>query len=260
MNPPERKPITSRIEPGHPLGEFYGYKVIGIFQSWADVKNSPAQQDAAPGRFKYADVNHLGLITPADQTFFGNPNPKFTAGLNISVSYRNWDLYTFLYTSIGTKILNNVKSSTDFPQTFGNQISKAVALNSARLINSNGQPTNINDSSAHVANPGTGVPMLEQSANFSNSAVFNSYIMESGSFLRCRNLTIGYNIMSEGIRRLHFDRIRVYAQALNLFTITKYSGLDPELNPGSNTSFGIDGGVYPNNQKSYNVGVSVTIH
>jgi TonB-dependent starch-binding outer membrane protein SusC len=251
---------TSRIEPGHPLGEFYGYKVIGIFQSWADVNSSPAQTDAAPGRFKYADVGHYGAITPADQTFFGNPNPKFTAGLNISVSYRNWDLYTLFYTSIGNKILNNVKSSTDFPQTFGNQISKAVALNSARLIGSNGQPTNINDSSAHVANPGTGIPMLEQSADFSNSAVFNSYIMESGSFLRCRNLTIGYNIMSDGIKRLHFDRIRVYAQALNLFTITKYSGLDPELNPGSNTSFGIDGGVYPNNQKSYNVGVSVAIH
>jgi hypothetical protein len=102
--------------------------------------------------------------------------------------------------------------------------------------------------------------MLEQSANFSNSAVFNSYIMESGSFLRCRNLTIGYNIMSEELRRLHFDKLRVYAQVLNPFTITKYSGLDPELNPGTNTSFGIDGGVYPNNQKSYNVGVSLSIH
>ena len=251
---------TSRIQPGHPLGEFYGYKVIGLFQSWSDVYKSPAQQDAAPGRFKYADVNHDGQITPADQTFFGNPNPKFTAGLNISVSYKNWDLYTFFYTSIGAKILNNVKSSTDFPQLFPNQISKQVALHSATLINAAGAPTNINDSSAHVANPKAVSPLLEESANFSNSAVFNSYIMESGSFLRCRNLTIGYNIMSAGIKRLHFDRIRVYAQALNLFTITKYSGLDPELNPGTNASFGIDGGVYPNNQKSYNVGVSVTIH
>ncbi len=251
---------TSRIQPGHPLGEFYGYKVIGIFQSWQDVKSSPAQQDAAPGRLKYADVNHDQQITSADQTFFGNPNPKFTAGINISISYKNWDLYSFFYTSVGAKILNNVKSSTDFPQTFGNQISKNVALNSARLIGSNGQPTNINDSSAHVANPGTGVPMLEDNANFSNSAVFNSYIMEGGSFLRCRNLTIGYNVESPGLKRLRFDRLRVYAQALNLFTITKYSGLDPELNPGTNTSFGIDNGVYPNNQKSYNIGVSVTIH
>jgi TonB-linked SusC/RagA family outer membrane protein len=252
--------ITSRIEPGHPLGEFFGYKVIGLFQSWADVYKSPAQPNAAPGRFKYADVNHDGSITSADQTFFGNPNPKFTAGLNISVAYKNWDFYTFFYTSIGAKILNEVKSSTDFPQTFGNQVSKQVALHSATLVNSAGAPTNINDSSAHVANPGAVSPLLEQSANFSNSAVFNSYIMESGSFLRCRNLTIGYNFMSEGIRHLHFDKIRVYAQALNLFTITKYSGLDPELNPGSNASFGIDGGVYPNNQKQYNVGVSVTIH
>ena len=251
---------TSRIQPGHPLGEFYGYKVIGLFQSWSDVYKSPAQPDAAPGRFKYADVNHDGQITSADQTFFGNPNPKFTAGLNISVAYKNWDLYTFFYTSIGAKILNNVKSSTDFPQTFGNQVSKQIALHSAYLVNSAGAPTNINDSSAHVANPGAKSPLLEQSANFSNSAVFNSYIMESGSFLRCRNLTIGYNIMNDGIKHLRIDHIRVYAQALNLFTITKYSGLDPELNPGTNASFGIDGGVYPNNQKQYNLGVSVTIH
>jgi hypothetical protein len=84
--------------------------------------------------------------------------------------------------------------------------------------------------------------------------------MENGSFLRDRNLTIGYNIVSNSIKRLHFDRLRVYVQALNLFTITKYSGLDPELNPGTNTVFGVDNGVYPNNQKSYNVGVNVTIH
>jgi hypothetical protein len=84
--------------------------------------------------------------------------------------------------------------------------------------------------------------------------------MENGSFLRCRNITIGYNIMSDGLKNLRFDKIRVYAQVLNPFTVTKYSGLDPELNPGTNASFGIDGGVYPNNQKQYNVGVSVTIH
>lgn len=251
---------TSRIQPGHPLGEFYGYKVVGLFQSWTDVYKSPTQTDAAPGRFKYADVNHDGQITPDDRTFFGNPNPKFTAGLNISVAYKNWDLYTFFYTSIGAKILNSVKSSTDFPQNFGNQVSKQIALHSATLINASGSPTNFMDSTAHVANPGATSPLLEQSANFSNSAVFNSYIMESGSFLRCRNLTIGYNITSDAVKNLHIDRIRVYAQALNLFTITNYSGLDPELNPGSNASFGIDGGVYPNNQKQYNLGVSVTIH
>jgi hypothetical protein len=73
-------------------------------------------------------------------------------------------------------------------------------------------------------------------------------------------VTIGYNVVSNAIKRLHFDKIRIYVQALNLFTITKYSGLDPELNPGGQTVFGIDGGVYPNNQKTYSVGVNVTIH
>lgn len=252
--------ITSRIQPGHPLGEFYGYQVIGLFQSADDVAKSPTQQDAAPGRFKYADVNKDGKIDGNDRTFFGNPNPTFTAGLNISVNYKNFDLYTFFYTQVGNKIINNVKSSTDFPQLFGNQISTNVAVNSARLINAGGQPTNINDPTAHIANPGTNVPLLEKSANFSNSAVFNSYEMESGSFLRCRNLTIGYSFMSSTLKRMHFDKLRIYVQALNLFTITKYTGLDPELNPGTNTAFGYDNGVYPNNQKTYNLGVSLTLH
>lgn len=251
--------VTSRIQPGHPLGAFFGYKVIGLFQNYADVNKSPAQQNAAPGRFKYEDVNHDGKIDNNDRTFFGNPNPKFTAGFNVSASYKNFDLYMFFYSSVGNDIINSVKGSTDFPQGFSNQISTNVAVNSARLVNSSGQPTNINDPTAQVANPGTIVPLLEKSANFSNSGVFNSYTMEKGSFLRCRNLTVGYNIVSSALKRLHFDKVRVYAQALNLFTVTKYSGLDPELNPGSNIAFGYDGGVYPNNQKTYNFGVSVTI-
>ena len=252
--------VISRLQPGHPIGAFFGYKVIGLFQSWDDVNKSPKQQDAAPGRFKYADVDNSGQIDNKDRTFFGNPNPKFTAGLNISTNYKNFDLYTFFYASVGNDILNGVKSSTDFPQGFGNQISENVAVNSARLVNSAGQPTNYKDPTAHIVNSGTNVPMLEQSANFSNSGAFNSYIMESGSFLRCRNLTIGYRIVANALRRLHFDNLRIYVQALNLFTITKYSGLDPQLNPGSNTVFGIDGGAYPNNQKTYNVGVNITIH
>lgn len=251
---------TSRIQPGHPLGAFFGYRVIGLFQNWGDVHKSPGQQDAAPGRFKYEDANNDGKIDNNDRTFFGNPNPKFSAGLNISADYKNFDFYAFFYASVGNDIINSVRRSTDFPQGFGNQISKNVALNSARLVNAAGQPTNYKDSTAQVSNAGTLIPLLEQSANFSNSAAFNSYAMESGSFLRCRNITIGYNIVSNSLKRLHFDKLRVYVQALNLFTITNYSGLDPELNPGSNTVFGYDGGVYPNNQKNYNIGVNVTLH
>jgi TonB-linked SusC/RagA family outer membrane protein len=252
--------IYSRIQPGHALGSSFGYQVVGLFQSYDDVKKSPTQQDAAPGRFKYADVNHDGVIDNNDRTFFGNPNPKWSAGLNISLNYKQFDFYMYFYAQVGNDILNQVKSSTDFPQGFGNQISKNVAENSARLIGANGQPTSIMDSSAHVANPSTGIPMLEQSANFSNSAAFNSYTMESGSFLRCRNITLGYTIPGKGLQKYHIDRFRVYFQALNLFTVTNYSGLDPELNPGSNILFGLDGGVYPNNQRTYNIGLNVTFN
>jgi len=252
--------IFSRIQPGQALGAFFGYRIIGLFQNYDDVGKSATQQDAAPGRFKYDDVNHDGIIDNNDRTFFGNPNPKFTAGLNLSANYKGFDFYMFVYSSVGNDILNRVRASTDFPQGFGNQISENVAVNSATLVNSSGQPTNVNDPTAQVANPGTTVPMLEKSANFSNSAVFNSYTMENGSFVRCRNLTIGYTIASSTLARLHFDKLRIYVQALNLFTITNYSGLDPELNPGSNTLFGLDGGVYPNNQKSFNIGINATLH
>jgi TonB-linked SusC/RagA family outer membrane protein len=251
--------VESRLQKGHPVGEFFGYKVIGLFQSYADVAKSPVQEAAAPGRFKYADVNHDGKIDNNDRTFFGNPNPKFTAGLNIALNYSNFDFYMLLYTSVGNKVLNAVKGSTDFPQLFGNAISKRVATQSARLVNSAGQATNLTDSSAHLANPGTGVPLLEQNSNFSNSTAFNSYTMESGSFLRCRTLTLGYTFDNPILRSLHIDHIRVYGQALNLFTITKYDGQDPEVT-GSNTLFGVDGGGYPNNQKSYNLGVNIALH
>ena len=248
----------SRLQPGHPVGSFYGYQVAGIFQNWKEA-NAANQTAAAPGRFKYADVNHDGKITPDDRTFFGNPNPKLTAGLNIAVNYKSFDFFMLLYTSVGNKVLNAVKGSTDFPQLFGNAISKRIATQSARLVNASGAPTNVNDSSAHVGNPGGSVPMLESSGNFSNAQVFNSYTMESGSFLRCRTLTLGYTFDNAVLRNLHMDKVRLYAQVLNLFTITGYSGQDPEV-LGSNTLFGIDGGAYPNNQKQYTVGVSVNLH
>lgn len=251
--------VESRLVPGHPVGEFFGYKVVGIFQSYADVAKSPTQNAAAPGRFKYADVNHDGRITDSDRTYIGNPNPKFTTGLNISVAYRHWDLFMMLYASVGNKVLNAVKGTIDYAQSLGGTLSSRVVTQSARLVNASGSPTSIADSTAHVANPGTGVPMLEQNSVFSNQGVFNSYAIENGGFLRCRTLTLGYTFDNPALRNLHLDHIRLYGQVLNPFTITKYDGQDPEVT-GSNTLFGVDGGGYPNNQKQYTVGVSLTIH
>jgi TonB-linked SusC/RagA family outer membrane protein len=233
----------SRLQPGHPVGEFYGYQVVGLFQDANDVSKSPSQPDAAPGRFKYADVNHSGAITDSDRTFFGNPNPSFTAGLNIAASYKNFDFSAFFYASVGNKDLNFVKYWTDFPQVFDAAMSNSAALHSFGMPGANGK-----------------TPMLERSANFSNSQQFNSYYMENGSYLRCKQMQLGYSIPSAVLKRAGIDRFRVYIQAANLFTITKYTGLDPELttsNANDNTNFGIDFGNYPANQKNYNVGVQL---
>lgn len=234
----------SRLQAGQALGAFYGYRVVGLFRSAEDVTKSPTQQDAAPGRFKYADVNGDGKIDDNDRTFFGNPNPKFTTGLNIDASYKNFDFSAFFYASVGNDVINYVRYWTDFPQVFDGAISKDAVYNSWT-------PNNLNAK----------VPKLERSPSFSTTNVFNSYYLENGSFLRCKSMTLGYNIPAAKIRKAGIDRLRVYIQAANLFTLTKYTGLDPELTTSDlrdNTNFGIDFGNYPSNQKSYLVGVNLS--
>ena len=234
----------SRIQPGYALGSFYGYKVAGIFQSTDDVNKSPTQEAAAPGRLKFEDVTGNGKIDADDRTFFGNPNPKFTAGLNLQASYKNFDFSAFFYASVGNDVINYVRYWTEFPQVFDGAISKEAVYNSWTPTRTNAK-----------------VPMLERGANFSNTTQFSSYFLEDGSFLRCKSMVLGYSIPSGKFKRLGIDRLRVYIQAANLFTVTKYSGLDPELTGADfrdNTNFGIDLGNYPSNQKNYLVGVNLS--
>lgn len=251
-----------RNQPGHPIGAFFGYDVIGFFQNYADVAKSPIQQDALPGRFKYRDVDGNDTINADDRTFFGNPNPKFTYGFNLAASYKNWDISAFFYGSAGNDLINYVRYWTDFPQVFSGNVSKDAVNNSVILVNSQtGALTNIFDPNAQVKNPNAKVPVLELGPGFSNTSVPNSYYLESGSYFRCKQLQIGYTIPAAILKRFNIDRFRVYVQAANLFTITKYTGLDPELqgaNVNNTSSFGIDYGNYPANQKSYYVGVNLT--
>jgi len=234
----------SRLQPGQALGAFYGYKVVGLFQSDDDVNKSPVQEAAAPGRLKFQDTKADNKIDADDRTFFGNPNPKFTAGLNLEASYKNFDFSAFFYASVGNDVINYVRYWTDFPQVFDGAVSKDAANNSWT-------PTRLNAK----------VPRLERGANFSTTTQFSSYYLEDGSFLRCKSMVLGYNIPTGHIKKVGIDRLRVYVQAANLFTLTKYTGLDPELttsNLRDNTNFGIDFGNYPSNQKNFNVGVNLT--
>jgi TonB-linked SusC/RagA family outer membrane protein len=234
----------SRLQVGQPVGEFFGYEVLGLFQSDEEVAKSPTQDGAEPGFFKYRDVNGDGKINDDDRTFFGNPNPKFTYGLNLAANYKGFDFSAFFYGSQGNDVMNYVRYWTDFYQVFNGNVSKDAVYNSWT-----------------PDNPNAKVPKLSQKAGFSNTTVVNSYYLESGSYLRLKALTLGYNIPADKLKMLHIDKFRIYVQAVNLFTITKYTGLDPELQASdlnNNSNFGIDFGNFPSNQKQYLVGVNLS--
>lgn len=229
-----------RNQVGHPIGAFFGYEVIGLFQSADDVTKSPKQDAAAPGRFKYRDVDADGKITDKDRAFFGNPNPDFTYGLNIGANYKNFDFSLFLYGSQGNDVINYVRWWTDFFPSFQGAKSKDALYSSWTSTRTNVK-----------------TPIAENVSNFSNNGTPNSYYLEDGSYLRCKSLILGYTLPSNNLARLGINKLRLYLQGANLFTITKYTGLDPELS-GSNAAFGIDYGNYPNNQKNFNIGVNLT--
>ncbi len=235
---------------GRAFGEFFGYRVIGIFQDDADIAKSPTQQgDEEPGLFKYQDMNNDGKIDADDRTFIGNPNPDFTYGLNIAASYKNFDFSAFFFGSVGNDIFNNTLYFTDFPDFFKGGIRREAAINSWT-------PTNTN----------TKIPKLRTTGGFStdNSGYANSYFISKGSYLRNKQMQIGYTLPSKLLSQYGIDRSRVYIQAANLFTITKYEGLDPELptQPDSNGNifrthqFGIDQGSYPHTP-SFLVGLNI---
>lgn len=234
---------TTRNQEGRAVGEFFGYKVIGIFQDADEVSKAPTQNDARPGVFRYADINGDGKIDADDRTFIGNPNPEFTYGLNIAASYKAFDFSAFFFGSYGNDIFNYTKYYTDFPDFFKGALRREVALNAWT-----------------PQNKGSNIPLLRNVGGFSTDQVANSYFIEDGSFFRNKQMQLGYTLPNNLLSRVGIERFRIYVQAANMFTITKYQGLDPELSspdPNARTPlFGIDQGNYPHTP-SYLFGVNV---
>ena len=229
--PTVRNVVIQRNEIGHPVWAFYGYQVTGLFQSADEVTKAPTQKDAAPGLFRYKDVNKDGKIDASDRTYIGNPNPDFTYGINIAFSYKNFDFSSFFFGSHGNDIFNQTKYFTDFPDFFKGAISKDAALNSWTTTHTN-----------------TTIPKLQTTGGFSSDLVTNSYFISKGSYLRNKQMQIGYTFPARFIAKAGLDHLRVYVQAVNLFTVTKYNGLDPELssNDINNTQgYSVDQGNYP---------------
>jgi TonB-dependent starch-binding outer membrane protein SusC len=227
-----------RNQVGQALSSYYGYKIVGLFQSDADINKSAKQPDAAPGRFKYLDRNRDDTITDADKTFLGSPNPDFTYGFNLNASYNNFDLGVYFYGVQGREAINYTKWFTDFYPTFAGGKSKAILYDSWL-------PTRTN----------TTVPIAENVASFSSTGQINSYYVEDASYLRLKNLMIGYTLPKKFLSKYKIEKLRIYVQGTNLFTSTKYTGLDPEVIGGDQGS-GVDVGAYPT-VKTFLVGLNL---
>lgn len=243
-----------RNEQGHPIGEFFGYKTMGIYQDSVSASKGATYAGANAGSFIYKDVNGDGKINADDRTWIGNPNPKFTYGVNLSANYKAFDFTMVLYGSYGNKDFNYTKYWTDFQSTFPGGKSLRLYNDAAIVVN------------GKVTNPGATLP-ASSFLNALGSNTVSSYYVENGSFLKCRVAQLGYTFDPHLLNKIGVDKLHFYFQATNLFTITKYDGLDPELVPSlsnngsgndASAAFGIDYGAYPNNQKQYIVGVNLT--
>jgi len=229
-----------RNEVGYPVSSFFGYKVLGLFNTAEEVAAAPTQQDAAPGRFRYLDADKDGTITTKDRVHIGDPNPSFTYGIFLNLDYKGFDLSAFFYGSQGNEIYNSTRSYLHF-------MGKGYTSNLSNELLNAWTPENMN----------TSVPKIENTATFSTNGVASSYFVEDGSFLKLKSLALGYTVKPAILQRINISKLRIYAQVANLFTITKYSELDPELG-GSTANFGIDGGNYPSNEASIICGIAVT--
>lgn len=224
----ERQIEYTRATTGKAFPMFYGYKVNGIIQTEAEASSAPKYGSyTAPGHFNYADLNGDGQITmDKDRTYIGDPHPKFTGGLNVDLGYSNWDMNMFFYGSYGNDMINYVSRWIDYGMFNGN-------LSKDALFRTWGSP--------YADNATVKLPKLDQEARSQDAST--AYI-EDGSFLRMKSLRIGYTFPQGTLNRMKMKNLRLYGQVTNLFTITGYGGLDPELD-SSGMSMGVDRGAWP---------------
>ena len=224
---------------GQPLGVYYGYVCDGIFQNADEVANHAYQQGAAPGRLIYRDLNGDGAIDDSDRCIIGNPNPDFAMGLNLDFKYRDFTLSAFFSGEFGFDIINYTKRQLDF---MGSGI--LYTNRGADILNA-WTPTNTN----------TDIPAVALADN-NNEQRFSTYYTSDGSYFKLKYIKLAYNLPEKICRAVYAQQLSVYAQVENVFTITKYKGLDPELPYGS---FGarIDNAPYPRSSV-FTLGVNLT--
>jgi TonB-linked SusC/RagA family outer membrane protein len=224
------------IKPGEPLGSIYGYNVLGLWQSGqvCDLADPRPTLDCVPGELHIEDVNGDGRITPDDRTIIGRADPDFYGGFNNSLVYGPFSVEAFMTFSVGNEIVN---------------------ASNAFLMNASGQ---LNERAEVLdrwtpENTDTNIPR----ANANRRTLLYSTLVEDGTYLRLQSMTLGYQLPESLLRGAR--SARVYLTGQNLFTLTDYSGFDPEVNSlnGSPSARGLDVGAYPR-ARVWNLGVSIT--
>lgn len=232
------------IQAGQPINFFYGFKTDGIFQSQAEVDshavqvpgNDPYNRTSA-GDISFVDLNNDGVINDKDRTYLGNPNPNFIFSLNNSFSFQGFDLSIFLQGIAGNEIINANRFWSEAMAVAQNQTTETLN---------------------RWTGPGTSNTMPRAVFNDPNKNTRPSdrYI-EDGSYLRIKNVTLGYTIPKLLMKKAHISSARFYISAQNLYTFTKYKGFDPEINSSGSTGInGIDNSVYPVT-RTFTIGVNL---
>ena len=204
---------------GHPMGAQVGYVFDGIFKSQEEVDNHATQPGAGVGRMRFKDLNGDGMITEADQDWIYSPVPDFSYGFNIYLQYKNWDLTMFWQGVQGVDVISDLKKETDLWAGVN-----VANLNKGQRLLDAWSPTN----------PDSTIPALS-TYNNNNETRVSSYYVENGSFLKLRNIQIGYNVPKAIANKLYMERLRFYLSAQNLLTVksSSFTGVDPE-----NANFG----------------------
>ena len=274
-------------EIGGPVGRFYGYKVIGMFKEESDFYQKNAQGEflldatgnkvpvARPvdtngelqpiaqnsvwvGDYIFEDINGDGKITEADRTFIGNPNPKFTFGLNNVITWKDFELSFFFNGSIGGDIYNLVRQQHTNTQGYGNKMSDVSNYARVALYDSEGSANDITN--VYVSNAATASVQRISAAGTSlndNNRVSDRFV-ENGSYVRLKTLSLAWNLPKKWLAPLKLEWVQVYGNVQNLFTISKYEGYDPEIGAQGQSVIlqGIDNYRYPS-QRIYTFGLKV---
>ncbi len=272
--------IVSSSNIGEPLFSFYGFVTDGIISSYEELLAAPKtasypadgvsfSQYNTPwiGDIRFKDLNNDGYITESDRTNIGSPMPKFTFGWTNSFRYKNWDLSIFINGSYGNKVLNYLSMRTgNMKSAWANQPSavlertKLEPIDAEVVYDGTGNVWNWYEDvhNVRIANPGAKLPRATTGDPNENSRLSDRYI-EDGSYVRLKNITLGYTFPKAWLQKVKIDNLRAQVNIQNLYTLTKYTGYDPEI--GASTAsvnvMGLDNGRYPS-PTVYSFGLNIT--